>query len=452
VFNYYTVIPCDPLNDDAKWRWTELAKRFSQTKVQRQLFFPDELMIAQNTTIGRIRSQKGELSQEGTFEREQHPKFRLFLQTKLADRQFKPEIQAQTTVINFTVILDGLDEQLLGNVVKHEKPGLEEEKVAVITQMNQRKMTMKELEDNLFEWLSAPAVDLTEDHDLMNTLDRGKIMSAELRERVRKAIETGKEISIHREAYRRVAGRAALLYFILVDLSKIDHMYQFSLVSFITVFTGAMDEAERSTNAVFRENSIVDSITFKTFRWAMCGLLQRHQIIFPALLCLRISFADKQIQAVGMDEFMHLLRCPHSMAMPNPAPEWLTDSCCGAAIELSSFGAFQTLAQDITMRTKPWQKCCDLETPENEELPLHYKNKCEFQKLLVIQALRPDRMVNALTQFISNQIGEKSMDDVVFTIQQAYNECNKLMMNPHHKWHCFIFYHQILIPLRILND
>jgi dynein heavy chain len=42
---------------------------------------------------------------------------------------FKPDIQAQTTVINFTVPFDGFEEQLLGNVAKHEKPGLEKEKV-----------------------------------------------------------------------------------------------------------------------------------------------------------------------------------------------------------------------------------------------------------------------------------------------------------------------------------
>ena len=174
--------------------------------------------------------------QIGDREVEFNDKFKLFLQTKLANPNFKPEYQAQTTVINFTVTLDGLEEQLLGYVVKHEKPGLEEQKSELITQMNQDKITMQTLEDDLLARLSKPGVNLIEDTDLMNTLDKSKVMSAELTERVQKAIETGQEISIHREAYRRVAGRAALLYFILVDLSKIDHMYQFSLASFVTVF------------------------------------------------------------------------------------------------------------------------------------------------------------------------------------------------------------------------
>jgi hypothetical protein len=70
------------------------------------------------------------------------------------------------------------------------------------------------------------------------------------------------------------------LYFILVDLAKIDHISQFSLAPFVTVFTSAMDDAEASTDPMLRENALVDSIMFKTFRWAMRGLFHCDQMIF----------------------------------------------------------------------------------------------------------------------------------------------------------------------------
>jgi dynein heavy chain len=110
------------------------------------------------------------------------------------------------------------------------------------------------------------------------------------------------------------------------------------------------------------------------------------------------------------------------MTMPNPAPKWLSDSLWGVAADMVSLDAFRTLPQDTTMCTKPWQKWCHLETPENEKLSLDYKNSTEFQKLSVIRPLRPDRIVNALTQRIANQIGEKYIEDVVFTRQQTYSE------------------------------
>jgi len=40
-------------------------------------------------------------------------------------------MQAQTTIINFTVTRDGLEEQLLGEVVKAERPDLESLRVSV---------------------------------------------------------------------------------------------------------------------------------------------------------------------------------------------------------------------------------------------------------------------------------------------------------------------------------
>lgn len=58
-----------------------------------------------------------------------HQSFRLILQTKLANPHYQPEIQAQTTLINFTVTKDGLEEQLLAEVVKEERPDLEALKV-----------------------------------------------------------------------------------------------------------------------------------------------------------------------------------------------------------------------------------------------------------------------------------------------------------------------------------
>lgn len=51
------------------------------------------------------------------------------LQTKLANPHYKPEMQAQTTLINFTVTRDGLEDQLLAEVVATERPDLEKTKV-----------------------------------------------------------------------------------------------------------------------------------------------------------------------------------------------------------------------------------------------------------------------------------------------------------------------------------
>lgn len=48
-----------------------------------------------------------------------------WLQTKLSNPHYKPEIAAQTTLVNFCVTEKGLEDQLLALVVDHERPDLQ---------------------------------------------------------------------------------------------------------------------------------------------------------------------------------------------------------------------------------------------------------------------------------------------------------------------------------------
>ena len=53
------------------------------------------------------------------------PSFKLFFVSKLSNPHFLPEIFIRVTVINFTVTEEGLEEQLLTDVVKLEMPDVE---------------------------------------------------------------------------------------------------------------------------------------------------------------------------------------------------------------------------------------------------------------------------------------------------------------------------------------
>lgn len=55
---------------------------------------------------------------------ELNPNFILYLQTKLSNPHYPPEIQAEAALINFTVTEEGLGDQLLSLVVQKERPDL----------------------------------------------------------------------------------------------------------------------------------------------------------------------------------------------------------------------------------------------------------------------------------------------------------------------------------------
>eukprot|EP00064_Thunnus_orientalis_P003474 superscaffoldBa00000283_g3483 len=76
--------------------------------------------------LGRETIKKGRYIKIGDKECEYNPTFRLILHTKLASPHYQPELQAQCTLINFTVTRDGLEDQLLAAVVSMERPDLEQ--------------------------------------------------------------------------------------------------------------------------------------------------------------------------------------------------------------------------------------------------------------------------------------------------------------------------------------
>ncbi len=47
--------------------------------------------------------------------------FRLFMTTKLGNPAYSPEVSAKTSIIDFTVTMRGLEDQLLGMVILRER-------------------------------------------------------------------------------------------------------------------------------------------------------------------------------------------------------------------------------------------------------------------------------------------------------------------------------------------
>ena len=141
------------------------------------------------------------------------PTFRMYFTTRLANPHFSPELQAKTTVVDFTVTLKGLEEQLLGLVITREQKALEDLLNQVLEEVNLNTKSLIQLDSLLLQRLTENEGNLLDDSDLVGVLGNTKNKAAEVKDKLMTADETRRSINEKREQFRPVATRGSVLYF-----------------------------------------------------------------------------------------------------------------------------------------------------------------------------------------------------------------------------------------------
>jgi dynein heavy chain len=132
-------------------------------------------------------------------------------------------------VVNFIVVESGLEEQCLGIVVRAETPQLEVQKNEKLTAITKGREEILKLEDQILARLNDDKINLLEDEELVQQLAQSKETSDRVKQELESAETNMKRIDETRETFRPSGKRAAVLFFVLNDLARINPMYQFSL-------------------------------------------------------------------------------------------------------------------------------------------------------------------------------------------------------------------------------
>jgi dynein heavy chain len=335
--------------------------------------------------------------------------FQLYLQTKLANPHYKPEIAAQCTLVNFTSTEEGLEDQLLARVVNVERPDLEAQKQELQEAFNRYKIELFDLEEQLLTRLANAPEDILSDVALIEGLEATKLASTEIEVAVKKGKATELVINELREKYRPVAAEASMLYFMLTELCNVDYFYQYSLDAFVFFFYKSIDRAPAADDLPARLISLIKELRFTIFTWCARGLFEKHKLILLAQLTFKLM-KRQSIQSgdePGLDPvlFQFLLTAPKKPTDENPV-EWLPNISWYTAQALADVPGFEKITQDLQEASPRFREWYNQLNPEVEKLPLDYSrlDKNLFQKLLVIRTLRPDRMTMAMRHFVNETL------------------------------------------------
>ena len=121
--------------------------------------------------------------------------FKIYFTTKLPNPHYLPEVCIKVTIINFTVTFDGLEAQLLGDIVRKERPDVEERKNNLVSSIANDKKQLDELEKKILKLLSESKGFVLDDIDLIEALGESKIVSGVVKERLKESEKTETEIN-----------------------------------------------------------------------------------------------------------------------------------------------------------------------------------------------------------------------------------------------------------------
>jgi len=387
----------------------------------------EELDPALEPVLSKAVTKKGNsmVMKLGEKELDYNPDFRLYVTTKLSNPHYTPEVSTKVTVINFAVKEDGMEDQVLGKVVKKERPDLEEKNQELIVSVATGKKTLVDLENKILFLLSSSKGSLLDDASLVDTLQSSKVTSEEVEASLKVAETTKEQIDKARESYRPCAVRASILYFVVSDLTLIDPMYQFSLDFYFDLYNQSIDKSPQNADLEERMKSLNTYHTASVYRNICRSLFEKHKLLFSLQMCVKIL---QRASKINNEEYQFFLRggglVDKSVQMPNPAPEWILDNAWDNITEMDNrLASMRNISSAFEQNTQDWHKWYKNPTPEEAPLPGEWENKCnELQRLLLIRFLRPDRVVFAVSTFVANNLGPKFVEPPPFDLDSVYTD------------------------------
>jgi dynein heavy chain len=355
--------------------------------------------------------------------------FRLFLTTKLPNPHYLPEISIKTTLINFTVTTQGLEEQLLGDVVKKEQPKIEKKKTELMIAMVKDQKSLKQAEDTILSSLSDTKGNILDNPEIIETLKSSKKLSNEISDRMLRAEEIKKEVEEAFQQYLNVAVRGSILYFVVADLALIDPMYQYSLAYFARLFNSVIDNSQKSNDVQERINILINSITEFVFMNICRGLFNVHKLIFSFLITSQILRREGMIADVEWSLLLKGVSLVPSTFIKtiNPDSGKITEKTWDLINYLQNITPVfnkPLLGPEIAKNLPEWLTWATCPEPESTPLPAPYTDISQFHQLLLVKAFREEKVIYKIIKFVEASMGRKFIEVPPIVMEEVYVDTN----------------------------
>ncbi|XP_073998898.1 dynein heavy chain at 62B isoform X2 [Rhodnius prolixus] len=354
---------------------------------------------------------------------EYDPKFKFYITTKLKNPHYLPRIFSKITVINFSLSVEGLTDQLLGIVVSKERPELQKERQKLILECAKNKKILQQTEDDILVTLATVKGNILENETAVMILENSKTLAATIFQKQMTAVKNQEMIENIRLAYKPNASYTAILYYTITDLSNVDPMYQFSLNWFINIYVKAI-QSSKSYDRKSRNVQIQEEFVYSLYINVCRSLFDKDKTLYSFILCTTLLLSTKTIEKEHLD-FLITGGIPLDNPYENPASEWLPQDKWDEICRTTELPSFERFRDDFIQNIEEWKTFYTSMNPTTEELPSAWRdNLTSFQQLILVRIFRPDQLIHMIVEFITDTIGLKFVKPPAFDLRKSYNDSN----------------------------
>lgn len=319
--------------------------------------------------------------------------FKIYLISKQSSFSIPSNASGLVNEVNFTITKAGLAGQLLGVTIKHEKPVLEVKKIKMLKNEDDLKLQLAKLEESLLNELANSEGNILENKSLIDSLNETKVKSVSIAKSLTESRKLQLSLDGERDKFLPLSTFGSSLYFVLSDMHKLNNMYEFSLSSFLRLFEQALDCQDSAKNdATDLRIKLLKSVLEKlTFKWISRSLFKEDRTMFAIYLIKNLHgniFKENEWELFTGQ----IVMSDDSESVPD-VPSWVQSDHASKYHQLISHTRDLVKAANFGDSTfwTPWMKnpSCELKFPAlSTSLTL-------FQKVLIVQAFRPDRLLSS---------------------------------------------------------
>ena len=367
--------------------------------------------------------------------------FSLYMTALSRPRLEAAGLGACINVIVFSTTRSSIEDSMLSLVVATEHPDLEKTRRKLLEERTSGQKRLKQLEDLILMRMEVSGGDVLDDVDLVEALDAATKTASQLTAR-NAALEAQAQANrTARDHYGPVARRAALLFFSVANLERLDRMYSFSLDWFIALFRKAIAAApvapkerrfhQRFVSKDARILAIIEVLTEHVYDAAASALFQSHQPLFSLQLALNVAEScgwvgqpALRFLAFGAEGFRAAVA-----GGVEPGHEALSQLNRKAYADLAALsdipgrGTSGLIEQHILPNLDSWRAFLSCANPIDELNRL--TSSAEFNpvdRLLIMRCLRADALESAAQETAALTLGNRYTEPATADLRKVLRE------------------------------